>query len=164
MTQQHWPYNLPIWRRSHRATSPDGSRVAQIAAAREVSMGNPTSGVLCVSGELHIERCNPSFIWSDDSRFLAVPCFVDWLGVVRRQRLLVIDFEKRAVYASRATAWYYQPEAFSGGVLRATVNPTGRKRTIEFRVPDELRARCTHAWWVPWPDDGSVVAPVAPAS
>ena len=38
-----WPYNLPIFRRSHREVSPDGSVVAEIAQAFEVSMSNPTA-------------------------------------------------------------------------------------------------------------------------
>src|SRR2546430_116217 len=93
-----WPYNLPIWRRYYRAASPDGKLVARIDPAYEVSMGSPTSGTLCVSHGLHIPRCNPSFVWSDDSRFLAVPQFFHWLGCVTRQRLLVVDFDKRQAY------------------------------------------------------------------
>lgn len=66
--QQPWPYNLPIWRRSHRAVSPDGRIVAEIAQADEVSMGNPTMGRLLLSTGLEVPRCRPSFIWSVDSR------------------------------------------------------------------------------------------------
>src|SRR5436190_23130627 len=104
MSERAWPYNLPIWRRFHRAVSPDGKLVAQIDPAWEVSMSNPTSGILCVSNGLHIPRCNPSFIWSDDSRFLAVPHYFNQFGLIRRQRLLVIWFEKRSVYASKQSA------------------------------------------------------------
>src|SRR5689334_21827942 len=117
MSESNWPYNLLIWRRFYRAVSPDGNLVAQIDPAYEVSMGNPTSGILCVSKGLHIERCNPSFVWSENSRFLAVPQYFNKLGVFRRQRLLVIAFEEHRVYASNISAWYYQPESFAAGQL-----------------------------------------------
>ncbi|MFN3988399.1 MAG: hypothetical protein ACK4KV_23220 [Rhodocyclaceae bacterium] len=57
-----WPYNQPIFRRSHRARSPDGHFTAVIDDAVEVSMSNPTSGLLVLSTGLQIARCNPSFI------------------------------------------------------------------------------------------------------
>jgi len=72
-------YNLPIWRSSHRATSPDGRHVAWIDPAYEVSMGNPTAGTFCLSTGLQLQRCNPSFLWSDDSRYIAVPRFFNRL-------------------------------------------------------------------------------------
>ncbi len=46
MNDPQWPYNLPIWRRFYRAISPDGRFIAQIDPAYEVSMGNPTGGIL----------------------------------------------------------------------------------------------------------------------
>ena len=33
MTEEKWPYNLPIWRRSFRLASPDGKVTAEIANA-----------------------------------------------------------------------------------------------------------------------------------
>ncbi|HET9228883.1 MAG TPA: hypothetical protein VFR31_19545 [Thermoanaerobaculia bacterium] len=136
MTEREWPYNLPIWRRFHRAASPDGKLVARIDPAYEVSMGNPTSGMLCLSNGLHIERCNPSFVWSDDSRYLAVPrYFGSWF---RRQRLLVIDFADRIVYASSFSAHYYQPESFTAGRLVVAVNPFRSQRLLEIEIPNDL--------------------------
>src|SRR5439155_18064411 len=94
-TGERWPYNLPIWRRSYRASSPDGRYVAEINPAWEVSMGNPTYGTLCLSAGLRLERCNPSFLWSTDSCYLAVPQFFRRFGLFRLQRLLVIDVVKK---------------------------------------------------------------------
>jgi len=147
----NWPYNLPIWRSAHRAASPDGKVVAQIDPATEVSMGNPTSGTLCLSNGLHLARCNPSFIWSDDSRYLAVPQYFHKLGLFRRQRLLVIDFAKHRIHASRASAWYYQPESFVVGRLVAIVNPSSRKRQVEFQIPDDLPTLFPRKPLVFWP-------------
>lgn len=74
MSSEH-PYNLPIGRRYYQAISPDGRYIAQINPTYEVSIGNPTSGRLCLTTMPHLERCNMSFLWSDDSKFLAVPQF-----------------------------------------------------------------------------------------
>jgi hypothetical protein len=165
-----WPYNLPIWRRFYRAASPDEQRVAQIDPAYEVSMGNPTSGMLCVTGGPHIERCNPSFVWSDDSRYLAVPQYFGFFG---RQRLLIVSFEEKRAFASKETEWYFQPESFSHGQLLATINPFRSPRTrgapirvrrteewvranpppvMTFNIPSELSARFTRLSPVPWPE------------
>jgi hypothetical protein len=147
MTKYGWPYDLPIWRRFHRAQSPDGQHVAQIDPAYEVSMSNPTSGMLCISSGPHIERCNPSFIWSDDSRYLAVPQF---FGFFSRQRLLIVALEEKRVFASNERVWYFQPESFSRGQLLVTINPTRSARVMTFNIPSELSARFTRLS-VPWP-------------
>ena len=151
MTDPNWPYNLPIWRTYHRAASPDGKLIATIDPAWEVSMSNPTTGVLCVSNGLHLLRCNPSFIWSDDSRFLAVP---QYSGFFCRQRLLVISFEKHRVYASKKSAWYFQPESFTAGRLLVTLNPQSRRKPqLEFQIPTDLTPSFRELW-TPWPTAG----------
>lgn len=118
--QLAWPYNLPIWRRWHRAESPNGCRVAVIDPAHEVSMGNATSGMLCVTGGPHIERCNPSFLWSEDSNYLAVPQYHGFWG---RQRLLILVFHDKCVFASKQRDSYFQPESFSGEKLVVRISP-----------------------------------------
>ena len=95
-----FPYNLPIWRDSYKAVSPNRKYTAEIDPAVEVSMGNPKIGTLKLSSGLSIPNCNPSFVWSDDSRYLAVPHYFMWCILFRRQRILVIDVEERRVYAS----------------------------------------------------------------
>ena len=150
MVSEH-PYNLPIWRRHHRLASPDGRYVAQIDPAYEVSMGNPTSGILCVSGGPQIERCNPSFVWSDDSRYLAVPQYFERFGVLRRQRLLILAMHDHRVFASKAIAAYFQPESFSSGQLLATADPARSPREVKFAVPEDLVTDFKRIY-VPWPE------------
>ena len=151
MSDQPWPYNLPIWRRHYQATSPDGKLVARIDPAYEVSMSNPTSGMLCVSPGLPIDRCNPSFSWSDDSRFLAVPQYFLWFGIFTRQRIVVIDFIARQVYASKLSTWYFQPETFVGGTIVVSINPFRSKQKAEFKIPSDFNQsfKVIH---VPWPE------------
>lgn len=138
MSESEWPYNLPIWRKSHRAGSPDGRFVAEIDPAYEVSMGNPTMGVLRLSAGLVLERCNPSFVWSEDSRYLAVPRYYSRLGLFRRQRMIVIDTRLRRIHASNETAYYFQPESFSRGRLLATKNPFGAAEQVGWDIPADL--------------------------
>ena len=138
MTDPQWPYNLPIWRGAHRAVSPDGRLVAEIDPAYEVSMGNPTYGTLRLSTGLKLERCNPSFLWSSDSRYLAVPQFFDRFGIFRRQRLLVIDARDQTVFASPDFTYYFQPESFSDGRLVVTKNPFKSAQQIAWAIPADL--------------------------
>src|SRR5215217_5675959 len=96
-----FPYNTPPWRSSHKAESPDGAMVASIDRAFEHSMSNPTVGTLTTSNGLELPHCNPAFIWSDDSRYLAVPQWHRRFGLFLRQRLAIVDVVARTVYVSR---------------------------------------------------------------
>ena len=133
-----WPYNLPIWRRSHEAVSPDGKETASVLSATEVSMGNPTAGDLVLQSGLRVPMCSPAFVWSDDSRFLAIPQFFARFGIFRRQRLLLLDVHQRVGYRSSEIAYYYQPESFENGVLAVTKEPFKTKVPIEYRIPSDL--------------------------
>jgi hypothetical protein len=133
-----WPYNLPIFRRSHREVSPDGSIVAEIAQAFEVSMSNPTVGTLRLSSGLQLDRCNPAFLWSDDSRYLAVPRYFTRFGIFRRQRLTVVDTRARRVAVSPEIAWYFQPESFTEGLLTVLKEPFHSARRVSWKVPEHL--------------------------
>ncbi len=139
MIENKWPYNTPLWRAHWREESPNGKFTAEIKDAREVSMGNPTYGTLVLSSGLAVERCNPSFIWSDDSVYLAVSQFsYNWLWGTGKQRLLIIDANKGMVWQSLKLAYYIQPKSFVHGVLTVTLNPTHKPRTMLFRVPQDL--------------------------
>lgn len=139
MMSEPWPYSLPIFRRAHRASSPDRKIVAEIEEAFELGMSNPTCGMLRLSTGLQLDQCNPSFIWSDDSRYLAVPRYFVRLGLFRRQRIVVIDTVDRQALASPETTFYFQPESFSGGLLVVTKEPTRSATRVTWRIPHELR-------------------------
>ena len=167
MTDADWPYNLPIWRPAFRAVSPDGRQVAEIDRTCEISMGNPTYGTLQLSAGLQLEYCNPSFLWSTDSRYLAVPQFFARFGAFQRQRLLVIDVQGRSVFASRDFTFYFQPKSFSNGRLVITKNPFSRPREVAWHIPADLGRRFSpvEAGWSDAPPSDREQAPagVAPA-
>jgi hypothetical protein len=103
-------------------------------------MGNPTSGTLCLSVGLHLDRCNPSFLWSQDSRYLVVPQFFQRFGL-RRQRLLIVAIQERYVLASTESAHYFQPESFTESQLIVVKNPFRSARYLQFAIPDDLGSR-----------------------
>jgi len=94
-----FPYNLPIWRDTFQLESPDRKWTTKIFRTTEVSMGNPTMGTLELSNGFKLDRCNPSFIWSDDSRYLVIPRFFHRFGLFRRQHLIIIDVVDGCVMA-----------------------------------------------------------------
>jgi len=138
MKEFDFPYNLPIWRDAFQLESPDGKMIAEIHRATEVSMGNPTIGTLELSNGFELDHCNPAFIWSDDSRYLAVPRYFHRFGLFRRQNLLLIDVIDGCVVESKKTACYFQPESFLDGQLVVTKEPFSDAVRLEWHIPDDL--------------------------
>ena len=133
-----FPYNLPIWRDTFLLESPDGKLVAEIPTAGEVSMGNPTIGILRLSNGFELDRCNPSFIWSNDSRYLVVPRYFKRFGLFRRQRLVIIDVFDGGLFESKKTACYFQPESFLDGQLIVTLEPFSDAVKVTWSIPEDL--------------------------
>ncbi|MDA3916912.1 MAG: hypothetical protein PF690_08065 [Deltaproteobacteria bacterium] len=138
MEQVDFPYNLPIWRDKFQLDSPDGKWAAKIFRASEVSMGNPTIGTLELSNGFKLDRCNPSFIWSDDSRYLVIPQYFSRFGLFRRQHLILIDVVDGCVKESKKTACYFQPESFLDGQLVVTEEPFSDAVRLEWQIPEDL--------------------------
>jgi hypothetical protein len=113
-------------------------------------MGNPTSGILCLSIGLHIPDCNPSFLWSDDSCYLAVPQFFCRLGM-QRQRLLIVLVQEQRVLASVQSAGYFQPESFTRSQLVVTKNPFKSPQHLQFTIPNDFGSRLKPVQ-LPWPE------------
>jgi hypothetical protein len=137
MSDEKFPYNLPIFRTSHVSSSPDGKVEARIDRAREVGMSNPTAGPLTLSTGLTIENCSPSFLWSDDSQYLAVPQWCHYF-IFLGQRLLLVHVHESRIYRS---PWYWtclQPESFTNGKVTVSINPSRGKRTVAWEIPSDL--------------------------
>jgi hypothetical protein len=138
VSEKPFPYNLPLWRERHKASSPDGKHTAEIDPTFEISMGNPTYGTLRTDFGFELEKCNPNFLWSDDSRHLAVPQFFTRLGFQTRQRVVVVDLGERKAYSSKSFAYYYQLVRFQAGVLRAVEDPHRRGPEKLWEIPEDL--------------------------
>jgi hypothetical protein len=109
-------------------------------------MGNPTLGLLRVSDGLALDSCSPSFIWSDCSRYLAVPRLDDFFGVFFGIRLLVVDCERRLIRSSKRYRGWLQPASFRSGRLEAVLHPSRMARRLTWQVPEGLSAFTTRPY------------------
>lgn len=108
---------------------------AEIKNATEVSMGNPTTGTLILSTGLEVENCNPSFIWSDDSKFLAVAQYTfSRIWGRGKQKLLIIDVNNGSAWRSSKLAYFLQPETFQNEKVTVTINPFHKPKTRQFSI------------------------------
>ncbi|HEX8196084.1 MAG TPA: hypothetical protein VF571_07850 [Pyrinomonadaceae bacterium] len=120
------------WTDSLYSTSPDGQFIATIDDAWEVGMGAPTSGILKLSNGMTFQRCNPSAVWSDDSKFLAVP---EWTKE-RMQRLLVISMEQASVGYAPDIFRVLELHSFSRGKIKGIDSPIHKPREIEIDLSE----------------------------
>lgn len=97
-------------------------------------MSGPTKGTLRIHGLFDIPDCSPDFLWSDDSRYLAAS---QWRHTIRRRvRVLIVDTDARAVYASRARFKIAMLETFVGGTLTGIESPVHDPRPIRIAVAE----------------------------
>lgn len=136
MPQYETPqYDMPLFRGAHRTVSPSELHRAWIAQASESSMGNPTLGTLEISDGVVLERCNPSFLWSDCSRYLAV-LQVPRTGIFFAAHMLIVDTQMRTIWRSERYRCWLQPESFVGGTLLASRHFKQNGRTEQWRVSE----------------------------
>jgi hypothetical protein len=125
------------WAHDVTVVSPDGSKTARLDATGEMGMRGPTRGTLTLSTGLVLEECNPSMVWSHDSRYLAIP---RWDG--NRQRLAVIDTSTQQVRVSNSRHAVLQLASFSGGIITGIDSPAHRPRdfSLDITSPFDVRA------------------------
>ncbi|MCL4692161.1 MAG: hypothetical protein KJ060_06595 [Candidatus Hydrogenedentes bacterium] len=97
-------------------------------------MSGPTKGALRIHGLFDIPDCGPDFLWSDDSRYLAVP---QWHYRFRpRARIVIVDTREKKIYASRTRYKIAQLEAFANGVLTGVESPVDQPRAFAIFLAD----------------------------
>jgi hypothetical protein len=138
MTEEQYPYNLPPWRREYEELSPDGNYNARIHEAWELFMSGPTYGKLFIGDIFRIEKCSPTFVWSNDSRYLAVP---QWRGIwLRREQLLILDIKDKKIYVSRKKYRLLIVNSFVDGIISLTESPLGKPKEIRISL-DEIEQK-----------------------
>lgn len=118
---------ISAWTYSLYSTSPNDQITAVIDKASEIGQGAPTSGILKLSNGLIFQRCNPSAVWSDDSKFLAVPQWTER----NMQRLLVISIEQASVGYAPDIFRVLELHSFSEGKIKGIDSPIHKPRKIE---------------------------------
>jgi len=115
-----WEYNLTL-------TSPDGLHHAVIVNADEIAMGAPTSGELIIDGKIEVENCNPSAVWSNNSRYLAIPQWTD----DRLQRLVVVDTETNKIIKSKHSYSVLVLNGFEETLINYIDSPNTKNKELE---------------------------------
>ena len=110
---------ISAWSDSAVLESPDGRFEARMQNAFEIAMGGPTMGTLELSNGLRWHGCNPSMVWSDDSRYLALPM---WDGK-RRQHLMVISLELGEARFARGELSVCELDTFEDGIISGVERP-----------------------------------------
>ena len=123
---------ISAWDYSLNLTSPDGRITAVIDEASEFGQGSPTIGILKLSNGLTFEKCNPSAVWSDDSKFLAVP---QWKAT-QQQRILVISIEQATFGYTADIFSLLELHSFSRGKIKGIDSPAYKPREIEIDLSE----------------------------
>ena len=111
-------------------------------------MGAPTSGTLVISDNFHggriharLESCSPSFVWSSDSRALAVP---QWTPS-RQQRMSIVSVPSGTVRPVADEFRVLELHSFEQGMVRGVDSPIYMPRSFEFSVEDLIEHDTTTA-------------------
>ena len=126
------------WGDSVEKLSPDGTMSAKVSVNGEVCQGGPTIGLFELSNGMKIESCNPSFVWSDCSNFVAVPQWrKKFLATV--ERILVIDVVERTAIASTKTFDVVELKKFSGHLISGLDSPlrNSKEFTLDLNDPSD---------------------------
>ena len=98
-------------------------------------MGAPTSGELVLSNGMRRTSCNPSFVWSNCSRFLAVPQWTD----KRMQMLLVISLDHRQSHCIGGEFRVLELHDYNHGIVSGVDSP--------IHMPIEVRLDTSSIEW-----------------
>jgi hypothetical protein len=118
-----------------RIESPDGTMWALIESPSEIAQGAPTFGELKISNGQSAHNCNPSILWSDDSRYLAVP---QWFESF--QRLLLIDTKLAKKILAPETYEVLELHSFDKGIVEGVDSPIYQPKKISIDIKNLFTA------------------------
>jgi hypothetical protein len=114
------------WSYSARLSSRDGRFTAAFEYENEVCQGGPTYGRVVLSNGMTFDSCNPSFVWSNNSKYLAVPQWTHY----REQRLLVINAELRTSKLLPEVFQVLELHTFTDGMVEGIDSPVYRPKRV----------------------------------
>jgi hypothetical protein len=118
-----WTYRVSL-------ASGDGSFTAAFEYESEVCQGGPTYGRVVLSNGITFESCNASFVWSDDSKYLAVPQWTRY----REQRLLLINAESRTSELLPEVFQVLELHTFKDGVVEGIDSPVYKPKRVSIKT------------------------------
>ena len=127
---------VSAWTGSGSIKSPDSQMTAWTTEEVEISMGGPLIGKLKTSNGLSFSSCGTSFVWSKDSKYLAVPFWDER----RRQKLGLINVATGEVVKSGRTFSVIELSSFEEGVVAGVDSPIHSPRKFTWDVNDVLNA------------------------
>jgi hypothetical protein len=93
-------------------------------------MGGPASGTLILSNGFTVDSCGTLMIWSDDSKYLAVP---QWTRD-RRQLLLVISVHNKVSGYAPGIYSVLELWSFSVGIINGIDSPVFRPKRVQVHL------------------------------
>jgi hypothetical protein len=129
------------WDHFAEKRSPDARFVAVFDDAMEIAMGGPLRGVLRVRGGvetkpiIQIENAGSSFVWSSDSKVIAVPRWTDR----RKQRICFVSVPSGEIDELAEIYDVVQLESFDECRLIGADSPIYRPRPIDLTFRQRQR-------------------------
>lgn len=126
--------------------SPNNELYAEFMYEYEVCQGGPFFGYLKINDDAIIRSCNSSFVWSDDSKFIAVPIW----DKQRNQLLGLYDVTSGILRYLKSNAKgrlfgllpYNKPytvlelSSFSNGIIKGINSPVYKPVEIEVAIEE----------------------------
>jgi tetratricopeptide (TPR) repeat protein len=135
-TVEDWHVISPL-ATSAEQVSPNGKLTAAMRNGKEIGWGDPVSGTLEISSGVMVPDCSPSFVWSDDSRYLAVPQWTESM----RQRILIIRISDGSIHAASGEYNMLRLESFQNGIITGVDSPAHAQHPVEVAVTGILSGR-----------------------
>lgn len=116
---------------SFELPSPDGQVVAIFTQLTEIAMGAPVGSPLTIGGREIEGHFSPSAIWSEDSKYLALPKWI-WGGPHHRtQNFAIYCLRTKQLHVTEERFSVLLLESFNAGIVRGYNSP-------RFKIPFEF--------------------------
>lgn len=126
---------ISAWRHSSvTLLSPDKRHTAIINRLYEVAMGAPTCGDLSVDNRCFGPGFGPSAVWSDDSKYLVLPRWVE-----TSQVLCLVNVEANEIFVGKTRFGVLQLAELKNGILTGVDSPIYKKQKLRIPISKEFR-------------------------
>ena len=122
--------SISPWSFEINVKSPNQIHLASVTNANEIAMGAPTSGILSIDGKIISNSCNPSIMWSNDSKYLAFP---EWTRF-NDQKLVVYSVSSGELKRFPKNYRVLEIQQFIGRHIKAVDSPICKPKEIDLEI------------------------------